>query len=446
MPTRREILMVAGKMALACAFSGTGIGSDVHPPSTPRRPSKSKHHLTATDIKILDEIERGAFRFFWEQADPQTGLVKDNSRPDGDDVPSFASIAAIGFGLTALCIAQRRGFASQEELAQRAATTLRFLLEQTPQEHGFFYHFLDVRTGARFAECELSSIDTALLLAGVLTCRQHFTNPEVVKPATRLYERIDWQWMLAGGDTLSHGWKPESGFLQPRWDEYSEAMMLYLLAMGSPTHPVPARCWRAWRRPTVEYYGIRYISPRAPIFVHQFSHAWIDFRNSRDDYADYFENSMLATRAHKSFCMSLRNRFPDYGEDLWGITASDSANGYTVWGGPPAMGPVDGSIVPAAAAGSLPFCPAECLRVLHRIRQRFGEKVWKRYGFVDAFNPLNGWTSSKVIGIDVGITMLMAENLRTGFVWETFMNNAEIVAAMSAAGFRVKAGSSHVFR
>ena len=374
--------------------------------------------------------------FFWEAADPATGLVKDRSRADGPDPREIASIASVGFGLTALCIADRRGYWPSQEIEQRVLTTLRFLWQKLPQEHGFYFHFVNVRTGAREWKCELSSIDTALLLGGVMTCRQHFSHPEIRELARQIYERVDWGWMLNGHDVLCLGWKPETGFLDSYWDHYCELMLPYLLAMGSPTHPIPPASWHAWQRPVFEYDGVRFISSKDPLFIHQYSHAWFDFRGRRDGHADYFENSVLATKAHRKFCLDLRGRFPEFGEDLWGITASDSARGYVAWGGPPEHGPLDGTLVPAAAGGSLPFLPQASFRVLRSMRERFGDKVWKRYGLIDAFNPHTDWFAPDVIGIDVGITLLMAENARSGFVWRTFMKNPECALAMKRAGFR----------
>ncbi|MBV8205193.1 MAG: hypothetical protein JO041_00230 [Acidobacteria bacterium] len=383
--------------------------------------------------RLLDDLERAACLFFWEQADASTGLVKDRALADGDDKRTIGSIAATGFGLAALCIAAQRGYRSRSEAEARAQVALRFLWESLPNEHGFFHHFVDIRTGERAFRSEVSSIDTAILLCGILTCGQYFSGA-AAKLARQIYERADWQWMLDGGELLSHGWKPESGFLAHRWDSYCELMMLYLLAIGSPRHPIPPGSWDAWQRPIFHYYGYSYIGARAPLFVHQYSHAWFDFRKRRDRYADYFENSVIATRAHRRFCIDLHAEFPDYSEALWGITASDSARGYTVWGGPPRMGPIDGTVVPAAAAGSLPFLP-ECLDVLQNLRERFGDKVWRRYGFVDAFNPITEWADPDVIGIDLGISLLMAENYRTGSVWRWFMKNPEARAAMGRVGF-----------
>jgi hypothetical protein len=392
--------------------------------------------LSREDDAFLEELERATFRYFTDCAHPETGLVKDRSHVTGEDTREIASIAATGFGLTGLCIADGRGWLPRGEARQRARTALQFLCERMPHEHGFFYHFVNWRTGEREWKCELSSIDTALLLCGALTCRQHFRDSQIRKRADAIYDRIDWVWMMNGGELLTHGWKPESGFLKSRWDTYCEHMMLYLLAIGARRHPIPATAWDAWKRPWFEYAGLRYITPREPLFVHQYSHAWIDFRGRRDRHADYFENSMLATKAHRAFCVSLTGRFPHFGEDVWGITASDSRKGYVVWGGPPELGTIDGSIVPSAAAGSLPFLPMECVRCLRTLRRRYGRQAWNRYGFADAFNPADGWVGADVIGINAGITLLMAENARTGFIWKTFMKNEAVLDALKKVGFR----------
>jgi hypothetical protein len=211
--------------------------------------------------------------------------------------------------------------------------------------------------------------------------------------------------------------------------------MMYLLGLGSSSHPLPVETWNAWKRTTFEYDGLRYIGSYAPLFIHQYSQAWFDFRGKRDRYADYFKNSVTATEVHRRFCIQLGKQFPHYSDDLWGITASDSQYGYVVWGGPPEIGPIDGTVVPSAAGGSLPFLPEATLRVLKHMKNRYGSEVWSRYGFVDAFNPLKKWYDTDVIAIDTGITMLMAENLRTGFVWNTFMKNPEAQRGLRRAGF-----------
>jgi hypothetical protein len=321
------------------------------------------------------------------------------------------------------------------EARTRVLTTLRFLYHNMPVQRGFFYHWANVKTGERVWDSEISSIDTAILLCGVLTCRQHFRYREISRLAALIFNRVDWKWLSADTSLLPHGWMPEVGFLQYRWDYYSELMMMYLLGLGSSSHPLPVQTWHAWKRTTFEYDGLRYIGSYAPLFVHQYSQAWFDFRGKRDRYADYFQNSVTATEVHRRFCLELAKQYPHFSDDLWGITASDSKNGYVIWGGPPEMGPIDGTVVPSATGGSLPFLPQATLRVLKNIKNRYGSQTWSRYGFVNAFNPMTRWYDTDVVGIDTGITMLMAENLRTGFVWSTFMKNPEVQRAIERAGF-----------
>jgi hypothetical protein len=395
----------------------------------------TRYRFTPQEDAFLEELERACFQFFWDEVNPSTGLVKDRSQAAGPDSRNVASIAATGFGLTALCIADHRGWQAANAIRQRVATTLRFVESRVPQAHGFFCHFLNIQNGERVFQSEVSSIDTAIFICGVLTCAAYFDDVEIRTLANRIYQRMDWNWLLHGDKTLAMGWTPERGFIRTRWDSYSELMMVYLLGLGSSPTAMSKQSWDAWTRPYFEFNGVRYIGSHAPLFVHQYSHAWFDFRGKRDKYADYFTNSMIATKVHKLWCLELSREFPDYTEDMWGITASDSARGYAVWGGPPAMGRIDGSIVPCAAGGSLAFLPEEAVRVLRNIREKYEQRVWRRYGFVDAFNPLTNWYSQDVIGIDVGITLLMAENARSGFVWEQFMKNDAARNGMARAGF-----------
>ena len=430
--SRRELLARFGKAALvspvltlATVVSSCGSGSKTNPPPPPPLP----------DDQFLDQIQRAIFLYFWEQASATTGQVKDRAFAAGNDVRTVSSIAATGFGLTALCIGDQRGYLDSPSILARVRATLNFLLNQMPNQNGFFFHFVDMNTGQRAFNSEVSSIDSTILLCGVLTCRQHFQDQQVQAMATQIYQRFNWPWMLNGGNAFSLGWTPESGFLTSSWGTYAEMMMLYLLAIGATVNPVPASAWQAFTRPSLTYQGLTYITnTSAPLFIHQYSHAWFDFRNRQDAYANYFNNSVTATQAHQLFCESLSGQFLDYSSSLWGITASDSENGYTVWGGPPALGPIDGSLVAAATGGSLPFLPTACIGVLRKIQSTF-PKAWRRYGFVDAFNPLTGWYDPDVIGINLGITMLMAENQRSGLVWSTFMKNPEALAAMTAVGF-----------
>lgn len=403
--------------------------------SKPANPPSSST-LSDGDRDFLYELECLTFRYFWEQANPETGLVKDrcNVRTQTDN-GVVASIAATGFGLTSLCIAEEEGFVLRDQAIERVVATLRSLWKKLPNHRGFFYHWANINTGERIWDSEISSVDTAILLCGVLSCREHFRDAEVTRIANEVLNRVEWTWLSEDTSLLSHGWTPEFGFLPSRWDYYSELMMMYLLALGSSSHPLRAETWNAWKRLTFEYDGLRYIGSFAPLFVHQYSQAWFDFRGKRDRYADYFQNSVIATDVHRRFCIELASQFPTYSDDLWGITASDSDKGYVIWGGPPAVGPIDGTVVPSASAGSLPFLPQPTMRVLRTIRTRFSQ-AWCQYGFVNAFNPLKNWYDSDVVGIDTGITMLMAENVRTGFVWNTFMKTPEARRGMERAGFR----------
>lgn len=412
--------------------------------------AKPRQSLSHRDDAFLEDLSRRSFRFFWENADPGTGLVRDRARTDGTPHDSkqreVASIAATGFGLTALCIAAKRHWIKTSEARERARRALRFLAERMPQEHGWFYHFVRMETGERVWQSELSSIDTALLLAGVLTVRQYFRNDaEIYRHATTIYERIDFPWMLNNNPTLlSMGWHPESGFIKARWDNYSEHTMLYLMAIGSPTHALTPDSWYAWERNWNHYKQYTYLGT-APLFTHQYSQGWVDYRHRREVKAsrvNYFENSVIATRAHRQFCIDLSREFPGYSANVWGITASDSVKGYLGWGGPPRDPVTDGTVVPCAAGGSLMFTPDISVPALETMYQKFGKRIYGRYGFTDAFNPNTGWINPDVIGIDVGITLVSAENLRTGSVWHYFMSNAEIPRAMHLVGLEPERSAS----
>jgi hypothetical protein len=432
--TRRQALRQILAASLASPFVARlpGLRPEILPSSSIAT-SSTMPILSTEDDQFLNDVEKASFQFFWEQGNPKTGMVKDRCNLHLPDRKEASSIAATGFGLTALCIGDQRGFVARGAVLERVFATLRFLWKKLPHHRGFFYHFADGDTGERMFDSEVSSVDTTILLCGVLTCRQYFRHPAVVELANLIFNRVDWTWLSEDTSLLTHGWTPEIGFLPSRWDYYSELMMMYLLGMGSSAYPLKADTWTAWKRMTFEYEGMRYVGSFAPLFVHQYSQAWFDFRSRRDKYADYFQNSVTATEVHRRFCLELAKQFPDYSDDLWGITASDSQNGYVVWGGPPAVGPIDGSVVPSAAGGSLPFLPGPAMRVLKFIRSHY-PAAWTKYGFVNAFNPLTNWYDSDVIGIDTGITMLMAENLRTGFVWSTFMKSPEAQRGMQRAG------------
>lgn len=438
---RRDVLRWLGAGAIG-AFADAGPFGLAQRQRRSRPKAAAKPGLSAADEGFLDEMQRRGCLFFLEQADPDSGQVLDRAKAAGldgaMDTRRLASIAATGFGLTALCIAHKRGYAPADVIEARVAKTLAFHAHSLKHEHGFFCHFNDVRTGAPYPHVEYSSIDTSLLLCGVLTARAYFAqNAGIVRDATLIYERVDWPWMLFDHSRLfDMGWKRDSGFLDAVWNHYCELMMIPLLAMGSPKHPVGPEVWSAWSRPTVEYKGLQYIGAKDPLFVHQYSHAWFDFRGKHDQFADYFQNSVTATRAHRQFCLDYG---APYSPTYWGVSASDSEHGYRAWGGPPSFGGVNGTVVPCAAAGSLPFVPADCLQTLRAMQGKYGDRAWGRYGFCDAFHPDTDWYDVDVLGIDLGIGVLMAENLRTGFVWEVFARNHEVGRAMAMAGFRANA-------
>ena len=407
-------------------------------PSTGLRlaPVSTVDSMTVKDAVFLDDLQARAFRYFDEHSDPVTGLTRDRAPADGSASDAPASIAASGFALTSWCIAVHRGWAPREAIVLKTRTALRFILEHVQHERGWIYHFINIHTGERMWNSEASTIDTALFLKGALMAREYLEDAEVRSLVDKLYARIDWVWALNGGRTLTHGWRPETGFLPSRWDSYCELLGLYLLGIGAPANALPADSWSAWERP-VASYGRRTFIHCPPLFTHQYAHAWFDFRGKRDRYADYWKNSVDATLAQRDWCANLGTTFNHWSRNFWGVTASDSANGYVDWGGPVGGSErLDGTVVPCAPGGSLPFAPRECLGTLQQMRAIGGESVWGRYGFADAFNPQTGWVSPDIIAIDVGITLIMAENLRSEFVWNYFMRAPEARRGLSLAGFR----------
>jgi hypothetical protein len=400
--------------------------------------------LSPRDREFVEDMERRAVLYFWEQGDRGTGLVSDRAGADGGRAKGssrdVASIAATGFGLTAVCIGVEHGWIPRDQGIERVRATLRFFASKADQMQGWFFHWMDSSSGERKWDSETSSVDTAFLLAGVLTSGAYFsTDPEIPRLAQEIFDRVDFNWMLAGDPyLLSHGWKPGKGFLKFRWDVYNEASLLYLLAIGSKTHPISGESWYAWQRPFYSYSSFDFISG-GPLFTHQYSHAWVDFRNRRDrGFVDFYRNSVNATRANRVYCANLTGEIQNtFGPHIWGITASDGPKGYRIYGELKAFDPVDGTVAPSAAAGSLMFTPDISIPALEAIREGFGDRVYSRYGFVDGYNPTLKWFDPDVVGIDVGITLLSAENLLTGNVWRWFMTNEAIARGMELAGFNV---------
>jgi len=422
----------------ACALSVSLSAATVDSPIASEPP---RANISQQDRAMLEDLERRSVRYFWTEADPATGLVPDRASADGGRAkgPSrdIASLAATGFGLTAICIGAEHGWIPRDQVQIRVRTTLEFFASKAYQEHGWFFHWMDVSTGARKWDSEMSSIDTAFLLAGVLTAAQYFSNdPEITKLASQIYNRVDFEWMLDGDPLLlSHGMVRGKGFLKYKWDAYSELPLLYLLAIGSSTHPISPNSWYAWLRPLYDYGPYHFISG-GPLFTHQYSQAWVDFRNRRDrGFVDFFQSSVTATRANRLYCMNLANSFPQsFGPDIWGITASDSPKGYKVYGEIKQFEAVDGTVAPCAAGGSLMFTPDISIPALRAMRDQFQDRVYRAYGFVDAFNPGQKWFDDDVVGIDAGITLLSAENLLTGDVWKWFMANPTVPHAMELVG------------
>ena len=433
----------------------------------------------ASDEAFLDDLSHRTFLYFWELADPTTGLI-----PDRWPTRSFASVAATGFGLTAYPIGAERGWISREEAAGRTLKTLRFLAAAPEGEapagmtahHGFFYHFLDPSTGRRFEKVELSTVDSALLFAGALFAGEYFDRADPVEReirdlARKLYDRADWTWAQPRPPSIVLGWHPESGFIHADWRGYNEAMIVYLMALGSATHPVGDEAWGEWtsRYQVAEFEGRRYLQ-FAPLFGHHYSHVWIDFRGIRDAAGeklgfDYFENSRRATLAQRDWAIRNPRGWKGLGEDVWGVSACDGpADVELPYGGETrrfwtyagrGVGADfvldDGTIAPTAAGGSVPFAPEISIRALRAMAGRYGEPLYGRYGFLDAFNPSwnypdtklhhgryvpgLGWFDTDWLGIDQGPILAMIENHRTGLVWKTMRKNAALRRGLERAGF-----------
>lgn len=430
MLNRRDVLRLGGAAGAAAVVPAWARGFSF---------AKKDH-----DDALLDELSHRCFQFFVDAIDPETGICMDliHGNPEDDTRKgdkTRGSTGVTGFALTAMCIGAERKWiarAQAKDLVRRALRS--YTNGKVFCEHGWFYHFLDVHTGERWKEVEMSTSDSIWLLAGALTCRQYFhEDREIGDLAMLLYSRYDFPWMTNGdGKLLSHGWKPE-GHLQLRYDKYCQLAAMYLLGIGSPTHPLPPDAWYAWERNPNEYREYKYIGTSL-LWTYQYPFAWFDFRGRRETRGtkvDWFENCQTATRAHREWCYTdLAKQFPGYTEAIWGITSSSSPKGYKAWGGPPQHSKIDGSVVPCAAGGSLMLTPDICISAMHAMKEKYGDKIWGKYGFADAFNPQTGWVSTDTLGLDVGMTLLSAENLRSGNVWHWFMANREPQRAMQLAG------------
>ncbi|PYQ32097.1 MAG: Tat pathway signal protein [Acidobacteria bacterium] len=429
-----------------------------------------------SDDALLDDVQQRTFHFFWDLEDPGTHLI-----PDRAPTPSFSSIAAVGFGLTAYGIGAERGFVTRDEAAQRTLATLQSLLamKQGPEPRGvsgykgFFYHFLDMKTAERFQTVELSTVDTSLLIAGALFAQSYFdrdnpTEKAIREAAEQLYERVEWPWEQIRANAISMGWTPEQGFHTYDWRGYNEAMIVVILALGSPTHPVDPSAWAEYhktdRRGT--FYGQQHIL-FAPLFGHQYSQVWIDFRGIRDKVnldVDYHENSRRATLAQHAYAIENPQQYRDYGPNIWGLTACDGPmdatvtidgrartfHSYTARGATEGDIRDDGTIAPTAAVSSIAFTPEIAIPAIREMSTRYGENLYTKYGFLDAFNPTlrttdelkhgrvdpqQGWFDIDYLGIDEGPIIAMIENYRSGLVWNTMKKNPHVVRGLKRAGF-----------
>jgi hypothetical protein len=429
---------------------------------------------------FLSELEERTFRYFWDTANPKNGLI-----PDRYPTPSFASIAAVGFGLTAYPIGVERHYITRAEARERVLVTLRFFLH-APNEHGFYYHFLDMKTGARANDSEVSTVDTALLLAGVLFCQSYFDtqNPREVqirKLADEIYRRVDWTWAQPRPPVVALAWTPENGFSGIDWQGYNEAMLVYLLALGSPTHPISPQAWAMWTSTYDKHWGTIYDQTYlsfGPLFGHQYSHVWVDFRGIRDAYMrkhglDYFENSRRATYTQRRYAIANPRHWQAYGKNVWGISASDGPGASEPYDGRETsflhyaargvgVGRIvdDGTIAPTAAISSLPFAPEIVLPATLEMYHRFGSAIYSSYGFLDAFNAsfrdptdtmpqapppgspapasapsYKGWVDADYVGIDEGPIVAMIENYRSDLVWRVMRSDPYLRQGLERAGF-----------
>ena len=463
--------------------------------ATPAPPPAATMLPPITEAAFSEELTERTFRYFWDTTDTEKCLA-----PDRWPSNPFSSIAATGFALTAYGIGAERGYVTRAEAALRTRDCLRFYWNapQGPEAagkagyKGFFYHFLKNDDGTRYGTNELSTVDTSLFLGGALFAQSYYDRADPVETeirdlAEKIYTRVDWTFVqrtntgtqadnLANSHGITMGWKPERGFETHDWVGYNEGMLVYILALGSPTHPVGKDAWdKGWAADLEKdwgtYYGQQHLQFE-PMFGHQYSHVWVDFRGIRDRFMrgkgiDYFENSRRATLAQRAYGADNPNKWVGYSADIWGWTASDgpaySEGKYRVNGTPRAFNTYmargvsavrvvdDGTVVPTAAGGSVAFAPEVAIPALMAMRTKYGARLYTRYGFKDAFNPsftftgagsrsgevdpVHGWVANDHLGIDQGPILAMMENHRSGFVWKVMRKNPHIVRGLKRIGF-----------
>lgn len=394
------------------------------------------------DTAFLDLVARKTFDYFLASTYPTTGLTRDRLAVDGSGTPP-ASIAAGGFYLSALTVGAERGWISFNDAQTRALTALETYRSGTPTVHGFYYHFLNPDgTPSNVPFLEVSSIDTALLMAGALQAGEYFGG-EVQTIANEIYERVEWDWMLDPATKLFRQAWTETGGYVGYYNSFSEGNLLYLLAIGSPTHPTPADSFYSFARPKGSYTGPNFVfTGGGQIFTYQYPQAWFDFRNTTDYLGvNWWQNSIEGVRANQRWCAD--NPGLGYSQHLWGLTACDGPNGYKAYGAKPSYWQEqDGTIAPTGIGGSVPIAPDLAIPSLKHLYTTYGNSIWKTYGFVDSFHPGLNWVDGYYLGIDQGIILLMLENHRSGMVWETFMQNPHVLNALARAGFSGYASSA----
>jgi hypothetical protein len=456
------------------------LGTGWQSPAAARTPDHGYATLPRQQQQLVSDLERRTFDWFWQSADPKTGLV-----PDSYPGQSFSSVAAVGFGLTAYGVGVERGYITRGQAVEHTLATLRFFAAAPQNDseddaagyHGFFYHFIDMKTGKRAMRyVELSSVDTTLLLGGVLFAQSYYDRgtpqeAEIRQLADTIYRRVDWPWMQPRKPLISMGWTPGGKFIPADWKGYNEGMLVYIMALGSPTHPIEPQAWTAWLSTNHltwgSFQGQTFLN-FAPLFGHQYSESWIDFRGIRDAWSrehdlDYFENSRRATYAQRNYAIANPGHWTGYGANMWGLTASNGPGGlivksvdgdrtfygYTARGTGLDYISDDGTIAPTAAAGSIAFAPEIVVPALQEMKRRYGADIYNKHGFVDAFNPSfhvhtslrtgrlrpMGWVDSVQLGIDQGPIVLMTENWRSGFVWNVMKKNPYILKGLERAGF-----------
>ncbi len=391
---------------------------------------------------VLNQVEHRAFLFFWQQSSPETGLTLDRASNNSPYKKfTIASIASTGYALASLPIAVTHQWITNKAAYHRALITLNFAVNRLSTVHGWYYHFVDINSGVRQWKCEVSSIDTALLLQGALIDSAFWPHSRVQRLADQIYQRIDWHWMLTNGGrqpnklVLSMGWHPEKGFIHANWDSYCELMTLLMPALGAPHNPPPSAIWHAWKRPVVNYQGLTTLAG-GPIFIHEMAQEFYDFRGKRDPEGwNYYATAKNGILINRAFCIAHASTYAGLGPNCWGLNANDAPDGYSAYGAP--QGPIDGTISPTGAIAAIETSPSLAISAAKYLRSTYGDKAWGRYGFPDSINPSHHWYDSDVIGIDLGMAMLAIENVRSGLPWHLVAELASTKRAFRRAGFRV---------